>query len=486
MHIRRRDSVLVKRYLGDRAFFSRFLMIALPIAIQNGITNLVGLLDNVMVGQLGTMPMNGVSIVNQIMMVPYLCLFGAMAGAGIYTAQFFGSGDNDGIRFTFRFKGIACAFVVAGTMLFLSFYGANLIGLFLHSSDPQETEAALRYAMDYLRVGMWGLVPFGISQIYVSTMREVGQTVVPMKAGLAAVAVNVGLNYLLIFGKLGLPAMGVKGAALATICARCVEGCVAIVWLHTHGGQFPFVKGLLRSPRIPPRLFVQILVKCVPLLINEGMWSGGVTMMHQCYSTRGLDAVAGISICATLSDVFIVFFIAAGDAIAIMVGQLLGADKKEEAKDADRVLCTYSVLGSAVLGVVMALCAPFFPLLYHTSGQVRSLAASLIVAAALMLPIQAFTNASYFTLRSGGNTLVTFVFDGLFMWTVAVPLAYMITRWTLLPILPVYFFCQGTEIVKAAVGFVLVRKGIWVNNMTKSDKTFGANGENENLQKNAE
>ena len=336
LHIRRRDSVLVRRYLGDRAFFSRFLMIALPIAIQNGITNLVGLLDNVMVGQLGTMPMNGVSIVNQIMMVPYLCLFGAMAGAGIYTAQFFGSGDNDGIRFTFRFKGIACAFVVAGTMLFLSFYGANLIGLFLHSSDPQETEAALRYAMDYLRVAMWGLVPFGISQIYVSTMREVGQTVVPMKAGLAAVAINVGLNYLLIFGKLGLPAMGVKGAALATICARCVEGCVAIVWLHTHGGQFPFVKGLLRSPRIPPRLFVQILVKCVPLLINEGMWSGGVTMMHQCYSTRGLDAVAGISICATLSDVFIVFFIAAGDAIAIMVGQLLGADKKEEAKEANK------------------------------------------------------------------------------------------------------------------------------------------------------
>ena len=480
------DSAPVRRYLGNRAFFSRFLMIALPIAIQNGITNVVGLLDNVMVGQLGTLPMNGVSIVNQIMLVPYLCLFGAMAGAGIYTAQFFGSGDSDGIRFTFRFKGMACAFVVTATMLILSFYGANLIRLFLYSSDPQETGTALRYGMDYLRVAMWGLVPFGISQIYVSTMREVGQTVVPMKAGIAAVFVNVGLNYLLIFGKCGLPAMGVKGAALATICARCVEGGVVIVWLHTHGKQFQFVRGLLRSLRIPPRLFGRILVKCVPLLINEGMWAGGVTMMHQCYSTRGLDAVAGISICATLSDVFIVFFIAAGDAIAIMVGQLLGADKKEEAKDADRVLCTYSVLGSAVLGGVMALFAPFFPLLYHTTNHVRSLATGLVLTAALMLPIQAFTNASYFTLRSGGNTLVTFVFDGLFMWTVAAPLAYMITRWTSLPILPVYFFCQGTEIVKAAVGFVLVRKGIWVNNMTKSDKTFGANGENENLQKNAE
>ena len=164
MHMCRMDSAPVRRYLGNRAFFSRFLMIALPIAIQNGITNVVGLLDNVMVGQLGTLPMNGVSIVNQIMLVPYLCLFGAMAGAGIYTAQFFGSGDSDGIRFTFRFKGMACAFVVTATMLILSFYGANLIRLFLYSSDPQETGTALRYGMDYLRVAMWGLVPFGICQ----------------------------------------------------------------------------------------------------------------------------------------------------------------------------------------------------------------------------------------------------------------------------------------------------------------------------------
>lgn len=459
---------LPKTYLGDKVFFKKFLWIALPIAIQNGITNLVSMLDNIMVGQLGTAQMNGVSIVNQIMLIAFLCLFGAMAGAGIYTAQFYGSGDSEGIKYTFRFKIAACAVVVAVSICVCRFFGEELISLFLHSDDPQEVALTLQYGMDYLSVAMWSLIPFGICQIYVSTMREVGQTVVPMKAGIAAVFVNMTLNYVMIFGKLGFPLMGVKGAALATICARCVEGAVAIVWLHTHGKNYAFVRGLYASPYIPPSLFGHILLKCIPLMINESMWAGAIAMLNQCYSTRGLEAMAGISITVTLGNVFSVFFIAVGDAIAIMVGQLLGADKKEEARRTDRVLCTYAILGSAVLGVVMAACAVFFPLLYNTSDSVRGLARVFIVITACLLPVQAATNAFYFTLRSGGNTLVTFVFDSLFMWCVMVPLAFVLTRYTDMSIVPVYGICQCSEIAKAAMGFVMVRKGIWINNITKN------------------
>ena len=421
-----------------------------------------------MVGQLGTHQMNGVSIVNQINLIPYLALFGAMAGAGIFTAQFYGSGDSKGIKYTFRFKLCVCALLVTAVTVILMLFGGNLITLFLHSENADDVEITMRYGMDYMRVIVWSMIPFGLCQVYVSTLREVGQTVIPMKAGLVAVAVNVFLNWVLIFGKFGLPAMGVKGAALATFLARVVELAIVAVWLHTHSEKYAFVKGLLSSLYIPGRLLGRIILKCIPLIINESAWAFGMTFLNQSYSTRGLDAVAGVNICTTLSNVFCVFFIAAGDAIAIMIGQLLGAGKKEEARSSDLILCSYSVLGSFALGLIMAACSPFFPLLYKTTEEVRSIATIILLVSALMLPIVAYTNAAYFTLRSGGNTFVTFLFDGFFSLCVVVPFSYLLTRFTDLPIIPVYMLCQISEAVKAAIGFVMVRRGVWVNNIVEN------------------
>ncbi|MBQ1555686.1 MAG: MATE family efflux transporter [Clostridia bacterium] len=457
----------VKTYLGNRTILKDFLMIAMPIAIQNGITNFVSMLDNLMVGQLGTHQMNGVSIVNQIQFIPCLALFGAMAGAGIFTAQFYGSGDGEGIRYTFRFKLCGSALLAGVTIAAAAVFGSDLITLFLHSESQRDVALTMQYGMDYMSVAMWSFIPFSLCQVYVSTLREIGQTVVPMKAGLAAVVVNVVMNWVLIFGRLGLPAMGVKGAALATIIARVTEWAIVAVWLHTHSESYAFVKGLFRSFRIQGRLLGRVISKSIPLIINESAWAFGMTFLNQSYSTRGLDAVAGVNICSTLSNVFCVFFIAAGDAIAIMIGQLLGAGRKEEARSSDRVLCTYSVLGSGMMGVIMAVCAPFFPLLYHTTWEVRHLATAMLWVSALMLPVTAFTNAAYFTLRSGGNTFVTFLFDGCYMLCVVVPMAYLLTRFTDLPILPVYMLCQTAEICKAVVGFVMVRKGVWVNNIVE-------------------
>ena len=462
------NTLTAKKYLGSREFLKEFLVIAMPIAIQNGITNFVSMLDNLMVGQLGTHQMNGVSIVNQINLIPFLAIFGAMAGAGIFTAQFYGSGDSEGIKYTFRFKLCASALLVTGVIAVSMLFGSDLIRLFLHSDNVKDVDLTMKYGLDYMSVAMWGFIPFGLCQVYVSTLREVGQTVVPMKAGLAAVVVNVVMNWVLIFGKFGLPALGVKGAALATICARVVEMTIVAVWLHTHSHRYAFVKGLLSSLYIPGRMLGRVTVKCIPLIINETAWAFGLTFLNQSYSTRGLDAVAGVNICSTLSNVFSVFLIASGDSIAIMLGQLLGAGKKEEARFSARILCTYSVLGSAALGLLLSVCAPFFPMLYNTTQTVRGLATAMLLISAFMLPINAFTSAAYFTLRSGGNTFVTFLFDGFYMLCVVVPLSYLLTRFTDLPIISVYLICQTFEAVKAVIGFVMVRKGVWVNNIVEN------------------
>ena len=189
---------MLERYIGDRAFYKKVLLIAVPIIIQNGITQFVSLLDNIMVGAVGQLPMSGVAIANQLLMVFNLCVFGATSGAGIFTAPFHGKGDHEGIRHSFRFKLLVCmSVVVIGCSVFL-LGGQSLIRLFLTGEgDPADAALTLAYGMDYLRIMLIGLLPFALSNAYSSTLRECGQTVVPMAGGVAAVLTNLGLNYVL-------------------------------------------------------------------------------------------------------------------------------------------------------------------------------------------------------------------------------------------------------------------------------------------------
>ena len=193
------------------------LTVAVPIMIQNGITNFVGLLDNIMVGCVGSEQMTGVAIVNQLLMVFNLSIFGAISGPGIFGAQFYGSGDREGMRNTFRFKVIICSIIVLGGILIFMCWGENLIGLYLQGEGAATAiDATMHYAKQYLWVMLFGLLPFGVEQIYTSSLRESGETMVPMVAGILAVGVNFVLNLVLIFGLLGFPKLGVVGAAVAT------------------------------------------------------------------------------------------------------------------------------------------------------------------------------------------------------------------------------------------------------------------------------
>ena len=217
------------KYFGDRRFYKTALAVALPIMVQNGITNFVGMLDNIMVGRVGTVEMTGVSIANTILFVFNLAVFGAVSGAGIFGAQFFGKGDMDGVRSAFRFKLLECAAIlVLGTGIFLCF-GSDLMELYLRGEGDQSHIAdSLRFGERYLRIMLLGLPAFALAQCYAGTLRESGQTVVPMTAGLVAVVVNCFCNWVLIFGKLGLPRLGTDGAAIATVLSRFVEAATVV------------------------------------------------------------------------------------------------------------------------------------------------------------------------------------------------------------------------------------------------------------------
>ena len=269
-------------FIGNKAFYKHTLAIALPIMIQNGITNFVGLLDNIMVGQIGTEQMSGVAIVNQLLMIFNLCIFGGIAGAGIFTAQYYGENNNEGVRNTIRFKILIGVILTAIATIIFILFGDILITSYLKgSSDGGDLSAALHYGKSYLMIMLIGLPPFMMLQAYTGTLRECNETVVPMKAGLVAVCVNLVFNYLLIYGKLGFPQLGVVGAASATVLARYVEAGIVIFWTHKNKEKKPYIVGLYKKFFIPFSLFKKFLAKGAPLLVNETLWSGGMAMLMQ-------------------------------------------------------------------------------------------------------------------------------------------------------------------------------------------------------------
>ena len=401
-----------KKFIGDKQFYKMVLAIAIPIMIQNGITNFVSLLDNIMVGQIGTEQMSGVAIVNQLIFVYNLCIFGGVSGAGIFTAQYFGQKDDEGIRHTFRFKLWVSAILTALVIVIFLISGESLIQIYLNgSSDGGDLAAALRYGRQYMLVMLCGLPAFMMVQTYASTLRECGETMVPMKAGVTAVLVNLVFNYLLIYGKFGFP-----------------------------------------------------------LLFNETLWAAAQATLMQCYSVRGLSVVAAFNIANTIANLFNVVFIALGDSVAIVVGQKLGAGKMDEARDLDNKMITFSVTCCTGVAIVMFLIAPLFPRLYNTDSTTRHLAEYLIMTQAVFMPQNAFLHATYFTLRSGGKTVITFFFDSVFVWIASVPIAFVLSRFTNLFVVVIFACVNIADWIKCVIGFVLVKKGVWLQNIVAQEK----------------
>lgn len=455
-----------EKYIGDKQFYRMALRIAVPIMVQNGISNFVSLLDNIMVGQMGTAPMSGVSIVNQIIFVYNLCIFGGVAGAGIFTAQYFGRRDDEGIRSTFRYKFWMALVVTTGAIVLLLFRGEELIRLYLNGeADQIRLAAALESGMAYMKIMLLGLPPFMMLQVYASTLRECGETVIPMKAGVTAVLVNLVFNYLLIYGKLGFPELGAAGAAIATVFSRYVEVLIVVFWTHTHTEQNTYARGLYRSMRIPLHLIRAYFVKGMPLLLNEALWSFGMAVLTQCYSVRGLEVIAALNIANTINNVLSVVFAAMGESVSIIVGQVLGAGNMEKAKETDNKMIAFCVGASLIAVVLMLAAAPLFPQFYNTTASVRIAATGIMVAQAVFFPQNAFLNGTYFTLRAGGKTGITFFFDCVFLWIVSVPIVFILCRYTAVPPWAVYAAMQAGECIKSVIGFVLVKRGVWLENI---------------------
>ena len=458
---------MIKKLIGDKAFYKRIWVLALPIMLQTGITNLVNMLDNVMVGRLDIASSSGVTIANQLLFVFNLCVFGAVSGAGIFGAQFFGKGDQEGVRHTFRYKLLVGLLITILALGLFWFAGEPLISLYLRGEGGQvDPGLVLSEARSYLNIMLIGLIPYTITQCYSGTLRECNRPVLSTVAGSIAVLVNLVFNYILIFGHFGAPALGVRGAAIATVLSRFVELLIITIWTRASAKEDSFIIGAFRSFYIPWALVKKITIKSLPLMLNETFWSMGIATVNQCYSSLGIEVVAANNILQTFFNLFSVAYMAVGAGIGIILGQQLGEQRDpQEIKSNAWKLISFSVGLSLVLGIALFFAAFIVPMAYNYPDNVRLMATRLMQICAIALPLEAYCHASYFTIRAGGKTLITFVFDSGFVWAVSVTAAALLTRYTNLNILSVYAIVQCLNLIKCILSYLFVKRGSWIRNI---------------------
>ncbi len=460
----------MKKFIGDKKFYRMLFAIMMPIVLQQFITQFVGLIDNLMVGVVGNDEMIGVSLANQILFVFFLAVFGSLSGASIFATQYFGAQDKKGYHEAFRFKLLIEFFIIAISLFVIGFFAKDLIGAFISSQeeDISNPTIVLESGTNYLYISLIGIIPFVIKEIYATSLREMKETMFPMISGLVAIGVNLILNYLLIFGKFGLPELGIIGAAIATVISRFVELFMVVIYAHVKQEKFIFLKGAYRKLLPKFSSIKKFISQTLLLTTNEFMWSLGLTLIVRCYSTKGLDVVGALNICNTVNNVFLTVGQSLGNATAIIIGNLLGASLLTEAKETSyKVLFSSFIIGIFV-GLLMISISTLVPSIYNTSEAIKSLATDLIIISAICIPLYAFNCVTYFILRSGGKIIYTLLFDSIFVWVVKLSLAFILTSFTSFNFLLIYIFVYGIDIIKAFPGYILVDKGIWLKKIIEN------------------
>ncbi len=454
----------MSKFIGDKKFYKYLFAIVIPIVLQQFITQFVGLLDNLMIGQIGSSEMTGVALANQLLFIFNLGVFGSLSGVSIFASQYYGAKDSKGYLETFRFKVLVGLTIFIITTIIFILFNKELLSFFINSSSTDTTnpEIVLNTGRNYLLIMLVGNIPFIIKEIYSVSLREMKETFVPMLSGIIAIIVNLFFNYLLIFGKLGFKPYGAEGAAIATVISRFVEMIVIVSYTYIKINKYSFFKGAYKKV-IKFSSIKKFLPKTLLLTSNELMWSLGLTLILSCYSLRGLDMVAAFNISNTISNLFITISTSLGNGTAIILGHKLGEKDIINAKDTSYKILAFSIVVSLIFMLLMIGCSFFLPNIYKVSSEIKLTARNITIISAFILPINTFNTCCYFTLRAGGKIILTIFFDSLFIILVRVPLAFILAKYTTFSIYIVHLVAYGIDVVKLFIGYKLIDKGIWLN-----------------------
>ena len=452
----------IRKFCFDKEFAKIVLAIAIPLMIQQLITSSVNLIDNLMVGQLGDIAVGGVAAVNRFYIIATYGTNGLINAAAIFIAQFYGAKDYDKMQQTFRFM-LVSALIIILLFMVVGIFVPNLVVSFF-SKDQQ----IIALGADYMRIAALSFLPMAITLCIATSMRSVGEIKLPLFASAIAVITNTCLNYCLIFGNFGFPCLGVQGAAIATLIARCLELCIISFFLKIN--DFEFKTAINKIFVISKEIITKVIVKALPLATNEILWSLGMATLFKFYSTRGIDVMSGYSISTTISDIFFVLYAGMAAASTVLISQPFGADDLEKGKSNAYKLLGFCFCLSFVFAILMFGSTFVIPQLYsNISIEARTVATNFLRVQSILFWVYMFTTECFFILRSGGDTKNTLIMDSCFMWLVNIPLVGIFTYFTPVGYLGLYLVGQSTDLVKLIFAYYLIRKEKWVKNLTHHD-----------------
>ena len=443
----------------DRGFLKKMLLIAVPIMLQNLVSSSLNMVDTIMIGKLGEVEIAAVGIANQYFFLFHMIILGLSAGCSVFISQYWGMKDFKNIK---RIIGLGLLSAIVASIVFMisGFINPERI-ILIFNKDSQVMEIGGRY----LSIVLFSYIFTAISLIYSFSLRSIGNTITPLIVNVIALLTNVFLNYVLIFGKFGVPALGVEGAALATLIARVIEALVIVIFVYKGKGvlaaKFSELKDLSMA-------FVKRSYKIIiPVLLNDLLWASASLIYSVVYGRMGIEATASVQICNTVNNMFMVVTFGMASAASIMIGKSIGEGKEEEAVDYGRKFMVVSFFVSLIIGLGLALMAPFILTLFNVSEQVRRSSLIMLYTISVIFVIR-FMGLLIIVgiLRGAGDARRALVIEGSTMWLIGVPLTILGAFVFKLPVHMVYGLAIIEEIVKFILGFKRLRSGKWIKNIT--------------------
>ncbi len=444
------------RLFEDKAFYSGLFTIALPIMFQNFLNSLVNMADTVMIGRLGTVEIAGVGLGNQVFFFFNILLFGIVSGGGVFTAQFWGRRDLSGIRKTL---GLCLALSLALALAFLAIcLAAPRFVIGLYSNDP----AVVATGAAYLRTLALSFVPFGISFAFTIMLRTVEKVHLATVSTIISLSINVALNWAFIFGFGPIPAMGVLGAARATVIARTIEALIIVT--VTYARRYPLAGPARELLGFDARFVKGYFAVAFPVLVNEFLWSFGITMQSAIFARTHTDAIAAFNITNTVSGLAWVVFIGLGNGVAVMIGKKIGEGETGRARDYASRITRFAPLLAVFVATLLVPVSRVLPFLFNVNESVFAIANAMFVILAITYPFRAFNMSMVIGVcRAGGDTRFCAVYDVLFLWVLALPLAAVASFALGAPAWVVYAAVVTEEPFKALLGLWRLRSGKWLH-----------------------
>lgn len=444
--------------MDNRSFYKNFAMIALPMAFQNIVTTSVNLIDNLMIGQLGDVSIAAVGLANKVYFIYTLIVFGLCSGACAFISQYWGKEDFKGIKKTVFIDFIIGILVSLIFALFAFFMPEGIMKLL--TDDPQ----VILEGAKYLKIIGISYLFSGVIFVFAYTLKALEHPKIPLFASLISVGINAFLNYVLIFGNFGAPALGVTGAAIATLIARIFE-CIFTAFCTVNKLKFLFEK-FNEYKDITKEFTTDFLKKVTPVIANEAMWALATTIMVAVYARISTKAVAAVNVVTILRDLTSVFFVGAGNAAGVLIGKLIGNKKYDEAYDKTIKLSLIVPLMATVIGVLTLFISPAFISMFNVTEETKSIAVSLYIVAIIFMPFSSFNHLNICgTLRSGGDSLYCLITDAGSIWGLGVIGSFIGGIILGLPILPVYIISRAEEVLKTIILSIRIIKKNWIKDL---------------------